>query len=77
MSNNKFSAENRTSINVSKEFRNMLQKVACMYTLKYNKHISLGDLLELTVTSLTDHCDESEYILYAIASLKKEGSSNE
>jgi hypothetical protein len=77
VSGKKFSAENRTSVNVSKEFRNMLQKVACMYTLKYNKHISLGDLLELTFTSLTDHCDVSEYILHAIISLKKETSSNE
>ena len=61
MSGKKFSAENRTSVNVSKEFRDKLQKIACMYTLKYGRQISLGDLLELITYSTIANDDVSEF----------------
>ena len=72
MSCKKFSAENRTSVNVSKEFRDNLQKIACMYTLKYGKQISLGDLLELITYSTINNSDVSEFVSCAVASLNEE-----
>lgn len=41
-----FNYENRTSINVSKKFRNLMQLVASMYYKEYNQHITLSNVIE-------------------------------
>ena len=55
----------------------MLQKIQCTHTLNRDNpndnNVSLGYLLQLIVTSLTDHNDVSYYILYSITPLKKGG----
>lgn len=56
MAFNKYDRQNRTSVNVSKEFRDKLQKLSCLYTVKYNKQISLGDMLDIILKSLSDAC---------------------
>ena len=54
----------------------MIQKTSRTYTLNYDNHTPLCNLLWLIiVTSLTNYDDVGYYILYVIALIKNEAAS--
>mgnify|MGYP001773004094 CR=1 FL=1 len=65
-----FNYENRTSINVSKKFRDLMQIVASMYYKEYNQHITISNVIE----SLINRDDKIFCIYEACIKL---GDSNE
>lgn len=70
---NKYGKLNRTSINVSRSFRDLIQKLECVYTLEYHKKISSGDLLELVFSALSNNDDNTlRFFANSLASLNKE-----
>lgn len=70
---NKYDKLNRTSINVSRSLRSLIQKLECAYTLKYNKKISSGDLLELIFFALSNNDDSMlRFFVSSLTSLNKE-----
>ncbi len=70
---NKYDKLNRTSINVSRYLRDLIQKLECIYTLEYHKKISSGDLLELIFSALSNNDDSIlRFLANSLASLNKE-----
>lgn len=49
MSNKTTDTENRTNINVSKEFRDKMQKAASLYYIKTGKKITIGNAVEAII----------------------------
>jgi ligand-binding sensor protein len=73
---NKYDKLNRTSINVSRSLRDLIQKLECVYTLEYHKKISSGDLLELIFYALSKSNDDDSMLRFfvnSLISLNKEG----
>lgn len=60
MSNKTTDIENRTNINVSKEFRDKMQKATSLYYIKTGKKITIGNAVE----SIIDNCDEVLLSIY-------------
>lgn len=65
-----FNYENRTSINVSKKFRDLMQMVASTYYKEYNQHITISNVIESLI-------NRDEKVLCIYETCIKLGDSNE
>jgi hypothetical protein len=60
MSSKTTDTENRTNVNVSKEFRDKMQKATSLYYIKTGKKITIGNAVE----AIIDGCDETLLNIY-------------
>lgn len=60
MSSKTTDTESRTNINVSKEFRDKMQKATSLYYIKTGNKITIGNAVE----AIIDSCDETLLSVY-------------